>query len=62
MRDLREQSNDALQQKVLTNLKILLDLRFQQKMGNKVKTHLFSQLKKEIAQVKTVLQERKDNE
>ena len=62
MRDLREQSNDTLQEKVITNLKILLDMRFQQKMGNKVKTHLFSKLKKEIAQVKTVLQERKDNE
>lgn len=58
MRNLREQSNDILEQKVLTNLRSLLDLRFQQKMGNKVKTHLFSKLKKEIAQVKTILQER----
>ena len=62
MRDLREQSSDALQQKVVSNLRVLLDLRFQQKMGNKVKSHLFSKLKKEIAQVKTVLQERRDNE
>ena len=62
MRDLREQSSDALQQKVVSNLRVLLDLRFQQKMGNKIKSHLFSKLKKEIAQVKTVLQERRDNE
>jgi len=55
---LREHSSDELQQKILVNLRLLLDLRFQQKMGNKVKTHLFSKLKKEIAQSKTILEER----
>ena len=62
MRDLREQTSDVLEKRVVSNLRMLLDLRFQQKMGNKVKTHLFSKLKKEIAQVKTILQERQGNE
>ena len=62
MRDLREKTSDVLEKRVVSNLRMLLDLRFQQKMGNKVKTHLFSKLKKEIAQVKTILQERQGNE
>ena len=58
MKALREQTVADLEAKVIENRKQLLDLRFQLKLGNKVKTHMFKKLKREIQMIKTLLSER----
>jgi ribosomal protein L29 len=58
MKALREQTVADLEAKVIENRKQLLDLRFQLKLGNKVKTHMIRKLKREIQVIKTLLSER----
>ena len=58
MSNFKTMSVADLEAKVLENRKILLDLRFQKKLGNQVKTHMFRKLKREIAMIKTLLNER----
>lgn len=58
MKALREQTLADLEAKVIENRKQLLDLRFQLKLGNKVKTHMIRKLKREIQMIKTLLSER----
>jgi ribosomal protein L29 len=60
MKELRDKTVADLEAKVIENRKQLLDLRFQLKLGNKVKTHMFRKLKREIAMIKTMLEERVD--
>ena len=60
MKELRDKTVADLEAKVIENRKQLLDLRFQLKLGNKVKTHMFRKLKREIAMIKTLLEERVD--
>ena len=60
MKELRDKTVADLEAKVIENRKQLLDLRFQLKLGNKVKTHMFRKLKREIAMIKTMLGERVD--
>ena len=60
MKELRDKTVSDLEAKVIENRKQLLDLRFQLKLGNKVKTHMFRKLKREIAMIKTLLEERVD--
>ena len=60
MKELRDKTVADLEAKVIENRKQLLDLRFQLKLGNKVKTHMFRKLKREIALIKTMLEERVD--
>jgi len=59
MDNLKEMTVADLEAKVIENKKLLLDLRFQKKLGNQVKTHMFRKLKRENARIKTLLQERK---
>ena len=58
MSNLKTISVADLEAKILENRKLLLDLRFQKKLGNQVKTHMFRKLKREIAMIKTLLSER----
>lgn len=58
MSNLKTMSVADLEAKILENRKLLLDLRFQKKLGNQVKTHMFRKLKREIAAIKTLLSER----
>ncbi|MAV28803.1 MAG: 50S ribosomal protein L29 [Legionellales bacterium] len=58
MKALREQTVADLEARVIENRKQLLDLRFQLKLGNKVKTHMIRKLKREIQVIKTLLSER----
>jgi len=60
MKELRDKTVADLEAKVIENRKQLLDLRFQLKLGNKIKTHMFRKLKREIAMIKTMLEERVD--
>jgi ribosomal protein L29 len=58
MSNFKTMSVADLEAKVLENRKLLLDLRFQKKLGNQVKVHMFRKLKREIAMIKTLLNER----
>ena len=58
MKELREMTVADLEAKIIENKKQLLDLRFQGRLGNQVKTHMFRKLKREIAAIKTLLSER----
>lgn len=62
MKELREMTVADLEAKIIENKKQLLDLRFQGRLGNQVKTHMFRQLKRQNAQIKTLLSERENNE
>ena len=57
MKALREQTVADLEAKVIENRKQLLDLRFQLKLGNKVKTHMIRKLKREIQVINLVFYE-----
>ncbi len=58
MKNLKDKTVADLEAMVIENKKQLLDLRFQKKLGNQVKTHMFRKLKREIAIIKTLLTER----
>lgn len=57
MENMKDMTVADLEAKVLENKKLLLDLRFQKKLGNQVKTHMFRKLKRENAKIKTLLSE-----
>jgi large subunit ribosomal protein L29 len=53
--ELREKSSDELQQELLGLLKDQFNLRMQKSTGQLAQTHLLSQVRRDIARVKTVL-------
>ena len=62
MKELREKTVADLEAMLIENKKLLLDLRFQKKLGNQVKTHMFRILKRLNAKIKTLLTEREGHE
>jgi large subunit ribosomal protein L29 len=59
--ELREQSVDQLQQSLLGLLKDQFNLRMQKATGQLAQTHLLGQVRRDIARVKTVLNEKQVN-
>ena len=59
--ELREKSVDELQQELLGLLKEQFNLRMQKTTGQLVQTHLLGQVRRDIARVKTVLNEKAGN-
>ena len=57
--ELREKSVEELQQEVETLVKEQFNYRMQQSTGQMGQSHLFKQVKKDIARVKTVLNEKR---
>ena len=60
--ELREQSVDQLQQSLLGLLKDQFNLRMQKATGQLAQTHLLGQVRRDIARVKTVLNEKQANQ
>jgi large subunit ribosomal protein L29 len=56
--ELRELDNARLSQRLIEIDQELFNLRFQKEIGRLTNTARFHQLRKEIAQVKTILRER----
>lgn len=59
--ELREKSVDELQQELLGLLKEQFNLRMQKTTGQLAQTHLLGQVSRDIARVKTVLNEKAGN-
>ena len=59
--ELREKSVDELQQELLGLLKEQFNLRMQKSTGQLAQTHLLGQVRRDIARVKTVLNEKAGN-
>ena len=57
--ELREKSVEELQQEVENLVKEQFNYRMQQSTGQMGQSHLFKQVKKDIARVKTVLNEKR---
>ncbi len=57
-RELREKSVDELQENLVGLLKDRFNYRMQKSTGQLTQTHLLKQVSREIAQVKTVLNEK----
>lgn len=57
-KDLRDQPEESLQEKLQTLLKEIYEFRGQQLDAKSQKTHVIGQKKKEIARIKTILKER----
>lgn len=55
MKSLKGKTVSELEAIVIENKKALLNLRFQKKLGNQVKVNMFRKLKREIARIKTIL-------
>ena len=53
--ELREKSSEELQQELLGLLKDQFNLRMQKSTGQLAQTHLLSKVRRDIARVKTVL-------
>lgn len=62
IKNLRELSTEELLQKEKTFKKDLFDLNYQRKFGNVEKPGRFQVLKRDIARIKTLLKERKNDE
>ena len=62
MNQVKDQTIAELEGKLVDNLKLLLDLRFQKKLGNQVKNHFFRKIRRENARIKTLLTERSKHE
>ena len=60
--ELRQKSVEDLEKELLELMKSQFNYRMQQSTGQLGQTHLLSQVKKEIARVKTVLREKKVSE
>lgn len=58
---LREKTDQDLQQELLALLREKFNLRMQQGSGQAVKSHRFAEIRKIIAQIKTILHERKQS-
>lgn len=56
--ELREKSVDALQQELLELRREQFNLRMQQGMGETPRPHNFSRVRKDIARLKTILNEK----
>lgn len=59
--ELREKSSDELQQQLLDLLRDQFNLRMQKSTGQLNQTHLLTQVRKDIARVKTVLNQKAGN-
>lgn len=59
--ELRDKSVDELQQSLLSLLKDQFNLRMQKATGQLAQTHLLGQVRRDIARVKTVLNEKQVN-
>lgn len=57
-RELRQKNTEELQQELLALLREQFSLRMQQSTGQLSKPHLFRQVRRNIARLKTVLQEK----
>lgn len=59
VKQLREQDDKQLRERLITIRRKQLDLRVQAKMGSQpVKTHRFAELRREAARIKTLLNQR----
>jgi large subunit ribosomal protein L29 len=56
--ELREKSSEELQQELLNLLKDQFNLRMQKATGQLAQTHLLGQVRRDIARVKTVLNQK----
>jgi large subunit ribosomal protein L29 len=56
--DLRQKSTDELNKELLEQLKAQLNLRMQKATGQANQTHQFKQIRREVARIKTVLNEK----
>ena len=56
--DIRKKSNDELNTELNALLKEQFNLRMQRGMGQAPKQHLFNQVRKNIARIKTILNEK----
>lgn len=56
--ELRQKSTEELQQELLALLREQFSLRMQRSMGQLSKPHLFRQVRRNVARVKTVLKEK----
>ena len=61
-KDIRELTTEEINKKILGNKEELLNLRFQQMSGNLEKPSRITELRKEVARLKTVLRERELNQ
>lgn len=59
IRDLRAKSDDELNEQILALKKESLNMRFQQTNGQLTNTDRMRQVRREVAQIKTILSERK---
>ena len=59
--ELREKSVDELDQELLNLLKEQFNLRMQKSSGQLAQSHLLGQVRRDIARVKTVLNEKAGN-
>ena len=59
--EIRELSNEEIQEKIKNGKSELLDMRMQNARGSLEKTHRMSALKKDIARMMTILKERENN-
>jgi len=59
--ELRDKSSDELQQQLLDLLRDQFNLRMQKTTGQLSQTHLLTQVRKDIARVKTVLNQKAGN-
>jgi large subunit ribosomal protein L29 len=57
--DLRQKSTDDLNKELLEQLKAQLNLRMQKATGQASQTHQFKQIRREVARIKTILNEKK---
>ena len=55
--ELREKSATELQEALLTNLEDLFKMRMQRATGQHEKTHEFKQVRRDVARIKTVINE-----
>ncbi len=58
--ELREKSTDELQQELLSLLREEFNLRMQRATGQLSKPHLFKQVQRNIARVKTIMTEKQN--
>ena len=58
--ELRTKTEDELQQGVTALLRQQFNLRMQKGMGEASKTHLFQEVRRNIARIKTIQKERKE--
>ncbi|MGF1529630.1 MAG: 50S ribosomal protein L29 [Candidatus Competibacterales bacterium] len=56
--ELRQKSDEALRRELLESLREQFNLRMQKATGQLSKPHLFQQVRRKIARIKTLLQER----